>query len=463
MTPPSKDSPKNPSTVALFRFAVVSQVRSRVLAGEAQADAIAQLAAQQHAHCDSRAQSVSERSIYRWLAAFAAQGLAGLEPASRQRTSTSVVLAASVLDFIVAQKEEDVRASLPEIVRRARQRGVIGETERIHRSTVYRACVRMGVPVVRRTKARVRDSRRFAYPHRMDLILSDGKHFRAGATRKKRLAMFFLDDATRFGLHAVVGPSESKALFLRGLYETVQHHGISGIVYLDHGSGFIAKDTLAVVAQLPALLIHGEVAYPEGHGKIERFHQTAEQALLRGLDGRAEVDPDCGALELRLRHWLREIYNHTPHESLDLKTPWQRFSADPRPLRFPESLATLRERFVVALQRKVSNDHVVSFDGVDFETPRGLAGTWVTLYHQVLDGTISVLHPDRSGRIVRLHPVDVVANAKARRGEPPTSQKEPAVYVLPKSAADLAFDQDFRPVIDSDGGFTGSTKKDDTP
>jgi len=38
--------------------------------------------------------------------------------------------------------------------------------------------------------------------------------------------------------------------------------------------------------------------------------------VLRHLAGSPEVDPDCGALELRLRHWLREIYNHTPHQGL---------------------------------------------------------------------------------------------------------------------------------------------------
>jgi len=398
------------------------------------------------------------RTIYRWLKAFVQRYIAELEPAERPRTQSSVVLPQRLLDFVTIEKQRDIRASLPEILRRARQQGVIGEQEPVDRSSLWRACVRMGVPVVRRKKAKVRDSRRFAYPHRMDLNLCDGKHFRAGSTRARRVAMFFLDDATRFGLHVVVGTSENTALFLRGLYEAIQLYGTSGILYIDHGPGYIANDTLAVIAKLGPLLIHGEVKYPEGHGKIEKFNQTALAAVLRNLDGRADVDPDCGALELRLRHWLHQTYNHTPHEALGGKiTPWQRFSADPKALNFPKSQQALRELFVLELRRKVSNDHVVSIDGVDYETPRGLAGTTVTVWRQVLDGTLTVLHPGGEGRLVRLHPVDLVANAQQRRGQATTEDDTEPVPA--RSAADMAFARDFGPVVGADGGFADPHKQ----
>jgi transposase InsO family protein len=361
------------------------------------------------------------------------------------------VLPIRLLDFLSAEKKQDIGASIPEILRRARERGIIAQAECIDRSTVYRACRRLNIPVLRRRRGCLRDSRRFAYPHRMDLVLSDGKHFRAGATRARRVALFFLDDSSRFGLHVVVGPTESKELFLRGLYGSIQHSGIADIYYLDHGAGFVADDTTAVMQQLPALLIHGEKAYPEGHGKIERLHRTAVAAILRNLDGRADIDPDCGALELRLAHWLRETYNHTPHDSLENKTPWARFSIDEKALRFPENLTKLREKFLVQLRRKVSNDHVVSIDGVGFETPRGLAGSWIITYRQVLDGTVHVLH---EGRLVKLHPVDLATNARTRRNE--RIPAEEVVAPLPKSAADLAFERDFSPITDASGNFKSS-------
>ena len=43
-------------------------------------------------------------------------------------------------------------------------------------------------------------------------MLADGKHFRAGAARLRRVALFF-DDATRYGLQVLVGTAESSELF----------------------------------------------------------------------------------------------------------------------------------------------------------------------------------------------------------------------------------------------------------
>ena len=40
---------------------------------------------------------------------------------------------------------------------------------------------------------------------RMLMVLADGKHFRAGTARLKRVALVFLDDASRYGLDVVVG------------------------------------------------------------------------------------------------------------------------------------------------------------------------------------------------------------------------------------------------------------------
>lgn len=111
---------------------------------------------------------------------------------------------------------------------------------------------------------------------------------------------------------ARAGTTECAPLFLRGLYGTIRRHGLFDTVYLDQGPGFIAIDTADVIQRLGPMLVLGSVGYPAGRGKIEKLNQTALAAVLRTLDGNEEVDSDCGALELRLGHWLREVYNHTP-------------------------------------------------------------------------------------------------------------------------------------------------------
>ncbi len=175
--------------------------------------------------------------------------------------------------------------------------------------------------------------------------------------------------------------------------------------------------------------------------------------MLRSLDGAAEVDPDCEALTLRLQHFLDDQYNNRPHESLGKQTPNQRWRADERPLRFPESVDALRNRFVITESRKVSLDHVISFDGTLYEVPRGLGGSWIDVQRQVLTSALFILH---DGTLMRLHPVELAANATSGRARRRADETE---FVkgdaVPKTAATLAFERDFSPLVARDGDFTG--------
>ncbi len=446
------------STEALFRYQVVSLSLTLEIGGLGKDAAVGQVAGMPHRGPWGETRQVSRRTVYRWLADFTAGGMAGLEPAERERVDGSRVLPEKLLGFLDRQKKADPRTSIPEIIRRARESGVVEPDACIDRSTVYRACRRLGLEVARRKSVPDRDTRRFAYPHRLDMVLSDGKHFRAGTSRAKRLAMFFLDDCSRYGLHVVVGTSENSRLFLRGLYEMIRRHGLMSIFYLDHGSGFIADDTMAVIAALGALLIHGEVAYPEGHGKIERLHRTAKADVLRGLDRRPDVDPDCGSLELRLQHYLREVYNHQPHESLDGQSPAERFAADDKPLCFPESDAELRRNFNVYLKRRVSADHVVSVDSVLYEMPRGHAGARVVIERNVLDDRLRFNH---QGRMIELAPLDLTNNARCHRARGRDRADDEVAHPLPKSAADMVYDRELGPVVGPDGGLNRTPHKED--
>jgi len=255
------------STEALFRYTVVSQVRSLELAGRVSTEAVREVSQRLHYQLNGVARRLSERTVYRWLAAYEEHGVSGLEPTPRPRTDSSVVLPVDLLSFVIDQRGADPDASIPELIKRARELGKIPPETRVVRQTLYRALRRMGVSTGRRKKQRDRDSRQFAYPHRLDMVLADGKHFRAGARRLRRVALFFLDDATRYGLHVVVGTAESAVLFLRGLYELIRKYGIGDIYYMDQGPGFIAEDTVAVLGRIDRPLIHGRRRTPRDAGR----------------------------------------------------------------------------------------------------------------------------------------------------------------------------------------------------
>lgn len=452
---------QDPSSDALFRYLLVAKMLALEQQGTKRSHAISTIASKTHQHPEGTMRSVSSRSLRRWLNAYETSGFNALLPAVRKQTTPSRVISIELLDFFKQQKQDDPLTSVPELIRRANELDLIDSTNEVERTTLWRCLIRMGVNT-RRSKSGSshRDKRRFAYPHRLDMVLCDGKHFRAGTARLRRVALFFLDDATRLGLSVVVGTSETTELFLRGLYECFLNYGAMSALFVDNGPGFKSLDSITVVQQLDTLFIHGEAGYPEGRGKIERFNQTALMRCLRHLDGNPEINPDLAALELRLRHFLSRQYNHSPHESLARQTPWERFSADQRPLRFKESTEALKRAFVIHYNRRVSGDNVVKLKGVPYEMPPCYEGETVTLRYMVLEQTVSFIH---QGKEIILSPPDLYANALSKRAKSKAGEPEEPNSVLQAGSAQIAFNRDHRSIVDSKGGFLEPLKKNKKP
>lgn len=437
-----------PEPIALFRFAVVSEVRARVLRGATLADAVRATA--EHPHPSTGGEvTVGRRSIYRWYAAFERTGFQSLRPVARDRTSASRVLDDEFLAFVHRTKTEDPKASIPEIIRRAVIAHLIDDVDDVDRSTVWRALSRLGANT-RIVASQTPDQRRFSYPHRLQMVLVDGKHFRAGPNGARRVACIFIDDASRYVPYAVVGTSETAQLYLRGLHGLVERIGKFDCQYFDNGSAFSAHDSHAVLAALDLGWVHGTAGYPQGRGKIERFNRTVQADLLRQF-ARDDVDPDCRALELRLETYLREDYNRRKHASLEDETPEARFLRDERAMT-PIAADVLQAAFFVEVARHVSNDHVVSVDGESWEVPRGLGGQTIVLRRDVLDP--SHLRLTHDGHDLRLQRVDTAANARSRR----TPRRAPSPESPPApSAAHLTADRALAPITNPDGGFSADS------
>lgn len=156
-----------PSQTALFRYSVLAQVAALVLAGQPRCRALSDVSLRDHAFPDGGLRRIRLRTLQRWQAAWdASRGdLLSLEPRSRKRTTTSVVLPEALVTFMKKEKIRDPRASVPELLRRAEVKGVIVAASALDRTTAWRACVRMGLPTRYRPSRRELDSRRWRYPH----------------------------------------------------------------------------------------------------------------------------------------------------------------------------------------------------------------------------------------------------------------------------------------------------------
>lgn len=146
-----------------------------------------------------------------------------------------------------------------------------------------------------------------------------------------------------------------------------------------------------------------------------------------------------------------------------LETPWERWSRDVRQLRFvsPEDLA---RAFVLCFRRSPSNDGLIPIDSVNYELPlklkpRGRRKEPIRVHHLLLTDTYHVV---ADGRLVQILPVDLVANARTPRGRGGSREadtEQPPVM----SAADMAFERDYGPVIEPDGGFVDPTAQESDP
>lgn len=440
------------SPEALFRFRIVNAVDALQMLGHGKTAAVRRVASQAHAQPDGPPRQVSESTIWRWLRAYRDTGLSGLEPAGRAPLVGSRVLSDAFEDFLISERARDRDASVPELIRRARHLGILHPDEVVDRTTVWRTMGRLGLKTRRRKTAKDDDTRRWSYPERMQLVMLDFKHFRAGARRLKRCAVYGIDDATRRVLGAWVTTSENAVTVLHILAWVLRRYGRFDRVYCDRGPGFRANDVEAALADLDIPLLLGRAAYPQGRGKIEKFNQAVSDRLLKGLQ-RPEVDPDCSALTLRCRHDAFEIYNHLPHESLDKDTPEARWSASSRDLR-PVADDRLVEAFTIREKRSVSNDHIVQFFGKDWEVPRGHTGEEIDVHRRLLeDDALYVAH---LGDLVRIHPVDLAHNATSRRSHGGESEPEDVTAPVAKTSSMIAFENELPPMTGPDGGYPDS-------
>jgi len=432
--------------VALARYLVVAQVRAAIAAGVSKTAAVKGVAERVHLDLDERLRRHGERTLWRWLAAWEAGGMKGLAWSRRPAEASS--LPAAFLELLAERKRKQPEISIPEVIRIARASGVIADDEPVDRTTVWRHCRRQDLPTKRRHPSKRDRQRPWRFDRRMLCVLADGKHFRAGATRARRVAIIFLDNATRFVLGAVVGTSESAALALRGLRKVIRRWGLMRCLYVD--LGFDNHDMARATAALDVNFILGTGNYPEGRGALERLNRTIGEQLLCGWPGNPTVDPELLALERRIEHWAAEQYNRTPHEGLDHDTPADRFHADPRALEIPDSQTILDEAFVTAFPRRVTNHNCVSVDGVLWEVPLGHRRDQVEVFRNMITGELSVQH---QGKRTPLKPANLARNAYDKSDPPaPTQPDQPDPL---STAADIAWDRDHPPLTDDGGNYRG--------
>ena len=181
-----------------------------------------------------------------------------------------------------------------------------------------------------------------------------------------------LDDHSRFCLLAQ--PKERPTGVKESFEIVFKEYGLPKAVLSDNGGQFAGfKKGITqferYLMDLDIEPIHGRVTHPQTQGKIERFHRTMKEELLR------EPPKDMEAAERAFEEWRRRYNEERPHNALGLRTPGEVYKASERKYEAPRAYYYDREAKVT----KVNNWGYIRFGPVQLYLSETFADTYVEL------------------------------------------------------------------------------------
>lgn len=132
------------------------------------------------------------------------------------------------------------------------------------------------------------------------------------------------------------------------------------------------------------LPIHGRIMHPQTQGKIERFHRTMKQELLK-----YHRFADLADVDMHLQNWRRKYNEIRPHEALGLKTPAQVYVPSSREYRDKPDKFEFSGVYPV---RKVNNHGYLRFEPVQIYLSDTMANTYLEIRPGDDDNTFVVFY-----------------------------------------------------------------------
>lgn len=129
-----------------------------------------------------------------------------------------------------------------------------------------------------------------------------------------------IDDHSRFVIK--IAPSLSTKNAVISVFRAAfNDFGMPDSVLSDNGAQFAGfrhgfTQFEKWLMNLDILPIHGRIKHPQTQGKIERFHRTMKDELLKHT-----IITDIGDADAKLQAWRERYNNERPHEALGMKRP----------------------------------------------------------------------------------------------------------------------------------------------
>lgn len=351
---------------------------------------------------------ISRKTGYKWIRRWSERGDDGLEDQSRRPNATPGKTAVAVERAVVKIRKKHPAWGGRKIRRRLQDQGMRSPPSA---STVTAILRRHGL-ISDEESAKRQPYGSFERSEPNELWQVDFKGEFKLSRGSNCYPLTILDDHSRYSL-GVIGCSNQKRLTVqkhfRGVFE---RYGLPRAIYVDNGNPWGAKDQgfrhtrfTAWLLRHDVEVIHGRPYYPEGRGKLERFHRTLKLEVLQGrqFSSLAEIQPEFD-------HW-RVVYNQErPHESLDLDVPLSRYRASDRTFEEKTTPYEYSDRFEV---RRAGRYGQLSFHGATYRVSEAFCNESIGISPTQEDGVwevhycrhrIGVLN-ERDGTIRRHQPL----------------------------------------------------------
>ena len=335
---------------------------------------------------------ISERSVYRYEAAYRTGEFQGLMPMNREKRRSQKLPDnfEDLLQEAIQLRREVPERSVDQIILILELEGRVAP-DVLKRSTLERHMFKAGYGkqhMQMYKEARESSSRRFCKPHRMMLIQGDikygpklpiGKH---GAKVQTYLSSA-IDDHSRMILASRFYDNQEGAIVEDTFHTVLLRHGRFDACYFDNGKQYVARQLKLSLSRLGISICFAPLRSGKSKGKVEKFHQVVDDFL------REVKLKDIRSLEELNRWWqiyLEAYYNTKPHEGIaeyyeslgasvpeNGITPLQEFNRDSRPLSYID-VSVVAEAFLHHETRKVDRGACISFRGKMYETKASLIG-----------------------------------------------------------------------------------------
>lgn len=397
---------------------------------------------------------VGTRTLYRWVTAFADDGLNGLTPKARRDKGQRRSVSSEIKDLI-----QGLYLRTPPVTARAIYRAVCevcqkNKWRKPSYDVVHEIIAEIPPPLKTLAHEGLKAYKQaFGLIHRfeadrpneiwqadhspLDILVLNSKH-----EPIKPWLTVIIDDYSRAVPGYFLGfqpPSSMRvATALRQAIWHKDHEnwkicGIPEKFYSDQGSDFTSSHVDQISIDLKFETIHTEPGDPQGKGKCERFFLTVNEMLLSSLPGyspagenNAQAILTLEQLEERFRQWLLTEYMTRIHSEINTspKDRWESFPLVPR---LPESLEQLDLLLLtVTKSRRVRRDGI-RFSGFRYMDAQlnGYVGEDVTIRFDPRDLSYIHVYKDNvlvckaqcfelSGRTMSLQEVRKARNLEAK-------------------------------------------------